>query len=151
VILIGDGFASADDFPGDGIVAVLQLDAGTFHLIEDGAEREVIADREWELFELSIEGFARIVAQAGDFTASFLFDGEGFEDVVHIAGLEIEVGGFSGFEVAGAGEKSDSVFEQDDFADGQVGGLGHGQGGGDYRDVFVRHFSSLCFGWAMNE
>jgi hypothetical protein len=107
--------------------AELELDARALELAEDGAERLLVAELEGEGGELVAERVHRVVAEAGDFAAAFLLDGERLEDVVHLGGVEVEAGGFSGGDAAGPLEKADPVFIKDHLANRQFGR--HRQGG----------------------
>jgi len=68
---------------------VFNSHARALQLVEQGAQRLVVADLERELREFGRQRLARIVAQAGDLPAAFLEDGQGLENVVHLAGFKL--------------------------------------------------------------
>src|SRR6185312_14128060 len=104
------------------LIAEFELDAGALELPENGAERLLVADLEGEFGELMAERVHRVVAQARDLTAAFFGDGQRFQDVVHLRGVEVEARGLAGGEAAGTLEEADAVLVQHDLADGKLGG-----------------------------
>src|SRR5262249_48391237 len=104
------------------LCAEFQLHARALQLIEHGAQRLLAADREWKFLELFRQWLARIVAHAGDFADPLLFDGQRFQDIVHLASLEIESCRFARAQMTGTCEITDTVLEKHYLADRKIRG-----------------------------
>src|SRR5579859_7335496 len=111
----------ADNRTRHGLGVELQFDARAFQLIEDGAKGLLASDRKWKFPQFFRQRVARIVAQAGDFADAFLVNGERFQDIVHLAGFEIEPRRFARGQTAGACEIADTVLKKHYLADRKIG------------------------------
>ena len=99
-------------------------------VIEKIGERGFPAHRKREILQPFLQRLARVVTYAGDLGSIAVGQSERFENVVHIAGLEIEARGFARLQLAGTLKIGHSVLIENDFPDGQVGGDAGGQHGG---------------------
>ena len=96
--------------PGDVFSAQLEFQARSLGLVQKDGERRSASHGKREIGEALLEWIARVVAHACDFSALAIRDGEGFQDVVHVIGLEIQPGDFAGLEISRALNVRYSVF-----------------------------------------
>src|SRR5712671_2665519 len=118
MVFVAGNEAAGDDYAGYFLRAEFHFDAGSLELIDDGAERLGVADFKWEIAELMFDGDAGIVAESGNL-AALIDDGERFQDIVHLAGFEVEAGGLAWFELALPLEITDTVLIEDNGTDRQ--------------------------------
>ena len=118
----GDGAdLHVEDAAGEGRTGAADFDVRS---AEGGVEVGgcgVFAEREWEGFELLIEGRGGVVTCAGDAASVEVDGGEGLEDVVELRGGEVDGDGLVAGDVARVLEEAYAVFVEGYSGDGELG------------------------------